>query len=464
MLPSRKSPWLGRWIAALLIVLSPLVIPAAPAAAADDLVGTEVTFHNGAVPLHGTVLAPAAGGARRPGLVLIAGAGGVSRESYRAEAEAFARSGVVVLIYDKRSGYSRATSSFADLADDAIAGVRLLRARADVQPSRVGVWGHSEGGWVAPLAAVRSPDVAFVITAGAGALPSDRTQLWSNRTYLSHAGVTRSLLEPIGVNLSRMMVAAGLFGDTGHDPVATLRQVRQPLLAVFAEHDRSTVPGESVRLFRQALDEGGNRHYTLRVVPAADHDLRHSTDGFVPVRPSGFAPGYLELVTSWIAALAGGAPRASADAPPAQELASAPLRPPAWYETGGLQIATVAVMLIAFLGYPAAGLFRRRGRTRPATGRWAGRVLAAGGLVCVLGTVTYLFSIVATGATTAGSTVLGRPLVWLLLQVLAVTVVAAGVRLALRLRQAGGGVRRGLLLAGGLVFVPWAAYWGLFTP
>ncbi|MEO3855422.1 hypothetical protein [Acrocarpospora sp. B8E8] len=59
---------------------------------------------------------------------------------------------------------------------------------------------------------------------------------------------------------------------------------------------------------------------------------------------------------------------------------------------------------------------------------------------------------------------LGRPPLWLLLQLLAVGVIAAGAALAVRWRQSGGGVRLGLLMAGGAVFVPWAAYWGLLTP
>ncbi|GAA1011678.1 hypothetical protein Aple_012680 [Acrocarpospora pleiomorpha] len=456
MLPKSKFRRLGRWIAAVSVVLSPLTVTAP--AAADDLVNTDVTFQNGTTTLYGTVIAPAATGKRRPGLVLIAGAGARDRDSYRPEAEAFARAGIVVLIYDKRAGYSRATSSFSDLADDAVAGVRTLRARPDVRPSSVGVWGHSEGGWVAPLAASRSDAVDFVVVAGASALPADRTQLWSNRTYLSHAGVKQALQAPIGVNLSRMLVAAGLFGDAGNIPVAALEKVRQPLLAVFAEYDRSTPPGESMRLFRQALARGGNTHHTLRVISGADHNLRRSTTGFD--EPQGFAPGYTDTVTRWIAGLADGPPAASSDQPPPQTLVSEPVRPLAWYESIGLQLTLLAVMLTAFAGFLLSGLFRRS----PAPVRRLAVLVALGGLVTVLGTPTYLFSIVATGATGVGATVLGRPPLWLLLQVLAVGVIAAGTALAVRRHRSGGGVRLGLLMTGAAVFVPWAAYWGLLTP
>ena len=469
MLPKCKHGRLRRWFAAFILALSPLSIPAP--AAADDLVNTDVTFKNGPVTLQGTVIAPAVTGRRWPGLVLIAGAGSRDRDSYRPEAEAFARAGTVVLIYDKRAEYSRATSSFSDLADDAVAGVRLLHARPDVQPSKVGVWGHSEGGWVAPLAASRSAAVNFVVVAGASALPADRTQIWSNRTYLTHAGVKQALQTPVGVNLSRMLVSAGLFGDVGNAPLTALEKVRQPLLAVFAEYDRSTPPGESMRLFRQALTRGGNSHYTLRLVRRADHNMRRSVTGFEEAASpttsgqvdAGFAPGYLETITRWIAGLSDGATVAASDAPPVQTLMSEPVRPLAWYESVGVHLTLMAMLLTAFAGFLVSGLFPNKLRHSPAPIRRLAALTALGGLVAVLATPAYLFWIVATGATGVDGTVLGRPPLWLLLQALTIGVLAAGVALAIRRRGSGGGARLALLMAGGVVFVPWAAYWGLLT-
>ncbi|RSN02037.1 alpha/beta hydrolase [Nonomuraea sp. WAC 01424] len=462
MLPECKHGRLRRRLAAVFLVLSSLSIPAPAMAASDDLVTTDVTFKNGPVTLQGTVITPADTGRRWPGLVLIAGAGARSRDSYRAEAEAFARAGTAVLIYDKRADYSRATSSFADLADDAVAGVRLLRTRADVQPRKVGVWGHSEGGWVAPLAASRSGAVDFVVVAGATALTADRTQLWSNRTYLTHAGVKPSLQAPIGVNVSRMLVAAGLFGDVGNTPVAALEKVRQPLLALFAEYDRSTPPGESMRLFREALTRGGNNHYKLSVVRGADHNMRSSTTGFDQPETA-FAPAYLDTVTRWIATLADQSPPTS-DEPPAQTLPTEPVRPPAWYEAPALHVTLTMLLLLAFAGFLVTGLFPNKLRRAPRTVRRLAVLAALGGLVSVLGTSAYLFWIVATGATDVGSAFLGRPPLWLLLQALTVAVLVAGVILVLRRREPGvGGMRFPLLLIAGVLFVPWAAYWGLLT-
>ncbi|WP_214323587.1 alpha/beta hydrolase family protein [Nonomuraea sediminis] len=417
--------------------------------------------------LHGTVVAPAGAG-RRPGMVLVAGAGARGRNAYRPEAEAFARAGIVVLIYDKRPGYTRATSSFTDLADDAVAGVRLLRTRPDVDPGKVGVWGHSEGGWVAPLAASRSPEVSFVVPVAASALHTDRAQLWSNRVYLTHYGVKQSLQPPIGMNLSRMLVSAGLFGDVANDPIATLEKVRQPLLAVFAEHDRSTAPGESMTLFRQALDRAHNTHYTLRVIPQADHNLHQSTTGFGPQTPT-FAPGYVDTITRWVTHLPPSKP--TSDAPPTQPLTSEPLHPLSWYESIPLHLTLLAVILTAFLAYPTGALARTiRARLRrspapypapPATHHLA-RLTVITGTTTVLGTITYLLWIVATGATTVGPTILGRPPLWLLLQLLAVTTIAAGTTLTLR--RSPMRVRQALLTTATAAFIPWSAYWGLLTP
>jgi len=443
----------------------------AAAAEPGAVTSTDVSFTSDGNTLHGTVIDPPGGSAHRPAVVIVAGAGSTSRWDYQAEATAFAEAGIVTLIYDKRPGYSRATSTFSDLADDALGGVRLLRDRPEVAPSMVGLWGHSQGGWVVPLAASRSDDVAFVVTVAASGLHTDRTQLWSDHTYLAHAGVAPELIGPIGMNLSRMLVAAGLFGDTGYDPVSTLEKVRQPLLGVFAQYDRSTAPGESLTVFRHVLDQGGNHHYTLRVVPDAGHTLRRSTDGFATTSPTEFAPGYVELVTSWINGLAAGPPSVSVDPPSVQDASSVPVTPLSWYESPAVQGAAVVLMLLVFLGYPISTGWRRlRGRRSVPPAGWAGRLVAFGGPVVVIGTAGYLLFVVATGATAVTGTVLGRPPLWLALQVGALGVVAAAIVTAVRWwgarsRLTGSDQRRlGLLLAGAAVFLPWAAYWGLLTP
>jgi dienelactone hydrolase len=455
-----------RWATIGCLATTLFVLPAAPPAVAAGTAGTtEVVVRSGQIELPGTVVTPPGGApvGGWPALVIVHDAGPRQRDAYEPEARALAAAGIVTLIYDKRTaGYSLTNRSFPALAADAAAAASVLRSWPGVDPDRVGVLGRSEGGWVVPLAAARSPQINFVITVGASGLPPARTQAWSNLTHLDHAGVGPSLHRPLGLALTRLLVNAGMFGAAEYDPAPSLTEVDQPVLAIFGELDRSTAPGESVEAFRAALDRGGNQSYTIRVVPGADHRLRHSPDGFTGSEE--FAPGYLELVTSWVTELADGPPSTSVDPVPEQSVTSAPLAPLAWYESVPAQLAVLLLMLAAFLAYPVVAVVRRlRGRRDPrSVRRWAATA-AFLGPVTIAGGVLYLGYLTMTGTVAVGPVIAGRPVPWLLLQLLAVGVVGIGAVTAVRWWR-GRGRAAPTVLAGTALFLPWALYWGLLTP
>ena len=460
---------LGLLPLALLIAAAP-----APATGADgshespSSTTEEVSFTSDGLTLHGTVLVPADGDGVHPAAVLVAGSGSRTRDAYLAEARAMTASGVITLIYDKRSvGYSLTERSYAQLAEDAIAGLRLLQSRDDVDPSRAGLWGHSEGGWVVPLAASSNAEVDFVVIAGASAVPPAEVQAWSTCAHLVHSGFSERLCEPIGVNPTRLLVAAGMFPEAEYDPAPAFDDLDMPTLVLLAEHDQSTAPVSSEELFSRLLSEDvGSR---VCVVPGADHEFRASSDGFSAAEA--FAPGYLELAGEWVDAL-GTASFECPSAEPAQQSGSpTPLQSLAWYESIAAQAIVVCGVLAALLWYPITALVRRaRGmRGRPVAAASA-RFVVSAGLVTVLGTVCLLGYLMATGATESiGPTVLGRPLVWLALQSLAVATIAVAVMTAAswwrRRREVGTGhaVRLGVVLAAAVLLLPWAAWWGLFT-
>lgn len=405
---------------------------ASPASAADG----DVTFENDGVTLHGTVVAPP-GGTKLPGIVMVHGSGEHSREDYRDQAEAFARQGIATLIYDKRTeGYSQFSRSYSTLADDALAAVEALRKRPEVDPARVGVWGLSEGGWVAPLAASRSSDVAFVVTLGANGVEPSRQQAWAIENQLRRLGMTGSIVGMASSTMMRQLVGGGVFPEAHYDPVPVLKSLRQPVLGLWGAKDVLTPPGEAVRIFQESV-----AHHTLRVFPDAQHQLRRTTDGFDKL--DGYAPGYVELVGSWV----NHPPTASsADAPPSQDRPSVSVTPLRWYESTWLQLAVLVVLLVAF----AFGLFRRP--------RW----LSVTGLLTVLGFLVVDVLLQTTMGKGLGPVVAGRPLPWLALQLLSLGVVAATIATGVAWwRQRS--VRLGITLAGGVVFIPWAIYWGLLT-
>jgi uncharacterized protein len=419
--------------------------------------------------LPATLRVPADARSKLPGMVLVHGAGPGPREKYRAEAEAFARAGIATLAYDKRTaGYSLMERSYSRLADDAIAAADLLRGRPEVDPDEVGIWGHSEGGWVAPLAAERAPQTAFLVVVGANGVTPLRQQTWADTIKMEHAGVRGSLVDTHARTPYRVLAAMGLFPEPYFDPGPVLRSLTLPVLGVWGAQDRLTPPVESVTAYRAALDEAGNRHYTLRTVEGAEHAVRTTTDGFD--KGSTFAPGYVDLVTSWVTDVAGGRPPASSVAGVGEQpRPTAPVPPPAWHESAWVQLGALAVLALGFAGFGFAAVWRRL-RGRPVVrSSWPARVLAGAGLTTVAGTLAYLGYLQATAGRTVtpGPMLAGRPLVWLALQVLAVVAVIAATMVAARWRAAvnsAGRTGAALLLAAGAVFVPWAAFWGLLVP
>ncbi|MFJ1843903.1 alpha/beta hydrolase family protein [Streptomyces sp. NPDC088146] len=422
-----------------------------------------VEFRSGDVTLRGTVTVPTGPTGRRPGIVLVHGAGPETRAKYQAEARAMARTGFVVLSYDKRSaGYSLTQRSYTQLADDALAGVRVLSRRADVDPGRIGLWGFSEGGWVAPLAALRSTQVSYVVLVGASGVPPARQQAWYLDNKLRYEGASGSLLRTVPVTGTRLLRDAGLFPEADYDPLPTLRRLRQPVLAMWG-NDQQSPPAESASAIETALRDGGNTDVTLRFFPRADHKLHASPDGFR--RGGQLVPGYVETMASWVA----GQGHRADDVLPRQARRSHALAPLPGYEASGVQAAVFLFMAASFAAYLLVELARRlRGRPcAPGAGR-APRWLAATGLATVLGFLGYFGCVTMT--LTTGPVLGGRPVLWLALQLLTVGVVLAAAATGMGWWQARSSItgrtraRLGLLGLTSAVFVPWALFWGLMMP
>src|SRR5215203_3496497 len=140
----------------------------------------DVTFQNGDAQLSGQIALPDGSGSF-PALAIVEGSGTGMRTSpyIAALADFFTNFGFAVLAWDKpgsgNSTGSWAAQTFNDRANEAIAAVTYLRNRPDIKADRVGLWGGSQGGWVAPLAASLSTDIAFVIAvSGPGVSPYDQ--------------------------------------------------------------------------------------------------------------------------------------------------------------------------------------------------------------------------------------------------------------------------------------------------
>lgn len=463
---------------------------------------TELVVRTGdGLGLAATLRIPVTSTPAPPAMVLVHGGGPGRREDYRTLAETFASVGIATLTYDKRTvGYSLTERSYAQLADDAVAAAELLRAQRGIDPRKVGMWGLSEGGWVAPLAASRAPRTAFLVVVGANGLAPLRQQTWAEAVKMQAVGVRGSLVDAASTTTYRLVNSMGLFPEPYYDPGPVLRRLTLPVLGIWGALDRSTPPVESVAAFREGLEAAGNRHYVLRAFAGAGHTLHTTSDGFH--QGAGFVPGYVELVGSWVSAAAAGTPQPSTVIGAGEQPRyTADVPPAAWHESAPAHGVALGLMLVGFVGFTLVAAIRqavrfRRPGTRIEPAPVSARVVAGAGLASVVGTLVYLAQLTITrgGAVVdPGPMLAGRPLPWLVLQALAATTLLASTVLTFRLvgrqnadqpepgrpdqsdtgvvglaeqtpRSGGERVRLTLLLVAAVAFLPWSLHWGLLLP
>ncbi|MDO8539313.1 MAG: alpha/beta fold hydrolase [Opitutaceae bacterium] len=149
----------------------------------------EVTVENTAdsVTLAGTLTVPRGSGPH-PAAVLITGSGPQDRNQQVAGHRTFfvladhlTRVGIAVLRCDDR-GTGKSKGKFesalqSDFVADTLAAAAWLRARPEIDPRRVGLIGHSEGGMVAPRAAAKSPEIGFIVLLAAPGLPMEHIMI-----------------------------------------------------------------------------------------------------------------------------------------------------------------------------------------------------------------------------------------------------------------------------------------------
>ena len=299
----------------------------------------DVRIEQGAFTLAGTLHWPPGTGPH-PALVMLQGSGPTDRDNFGyfpPLRDHFIRCGLAVLCFDKpgiggSSGDWR-HETLHDRADHALAAVAFLRRRRGINPGLVGLFGHSQGGWVAPLAAARSPVVAFIIvSAGPGISPeaqdrygvehSQRAAGYPEEQIARAVAFADALVAAARRDEDYARVEAGLlraargtpWGDyfaafagagaeewafyrrnvrASSDPAEVLARVTCPVLAVFGEMDVLVPVAESVAIYERALTRAGNRDVTIRVFPGADHRLLL---GELP----NFAPGYCDLLATWL--------------------------------------------------------------------------------------------------------------------------------------------------------------------
>ena len=313
----------------------------------------EVTFVSGDAKLAGTLITPATA-EPHPAIVLLHGSGRLTRYSFGPYPHFFASLGLAVLIYDKR-GTGASTGQFFDrtmmypdvFTEDALAAVRFLASRAEIDSRRIGLWGTSEGGMLTTQVAARSNQVAFIINSSGFMVPLWEQVIYNIEAQLRADGLPdnevseaisfqRLATEAMRTGEGWEVYAAALakaretrwyaqyFGQSpgfssleslrrqwdyvySFDPQPALKSVKCPVLGLFGSLDTSTPVVASIQNMQRGLEEAGNPNVTLKLIEGANHPLMEArTGGNTEVRSlSRMAPDVLPTLRTWLAAVMG---------------------------------------------------------------------------------------------------------------------------------------------------------------
>lgn len=326
----------------------------------------DLTFENknAGITLAGTLTLPKKEG-KFPAVILISGSGPQNRNSeilghkpFLVISDYLTKNGIAVLRFDDRGtgkskgNFYKATS--VDFASDVESAVNYLLSRDEIIKSKIGLIGHSEGGLIAPMVAVNSKDVSFIVLlAGTGisgdqllllqqvlmgrAMGASEENLQRNKKFFEGAfqiitnSVDKDTLKkelkvyakkmamespsketerPLGVtdeqinnmNLSSLLTPWMQY-FLKYDPSKVLEKVKCPVLAINGSKDLQVPPKENLTAIKNALAKGGNKQITIQEIPNLNHLFQECKTGSLSeygTIEQTFSPIALTLILDWL--------------------------------------------------------------------------------------------------------------------------------------------------------------------
>jgi hypothetical protein len=314
------------------------------------------------VKLAGTLTLPRGAGPH-PAVVFITGSGSQDRDEaimghrpFLVLADHLTRQGIAVLRCDDR-GIGSSTGDFSkatgqDFAGDVLAQITYLRTRKEVDSSRIGLLGHSEGGIIAPMVAAKSKEVAFIVSLAGVGVPMEELLLRQARDLARVMGASEEVInknaalqteifkiakaqpnnavaetairrlfgeqleeftddqrKAMGLSEAAIedqikMVLSPWFRDLlTHDPRPTLKAVKCPVLALNGEKDLQVAAKENLAAIREALAAGGNQRVKTVELPGLNHLFQTSQTGAIAEYgqiEETFNPAAMKLISDWI--------------------------------------------------------------------------------------------------------------------------------------------------------------------
>jgi uncharacterized protein len=285
-----------------------------------------------------------------PAVLLITGSGPQDRDEsllghkpFLILSDYLTRQGIAVLRADDR-GVGKSTGVFAkattvDFATDAEAGIAYLKTRAEIDPHKIGLIGHSEGGVIAPMVAARNTNVAFIVMMAGTGVPGDdilvaqteaievasganpesaaksaaqeREMLNLVETGKDDATLQKELKEKMAGDVPEAQIGMQINELTSpwfryfltYDPATALRQVTCPVLAINGEKDTQVPPKQNLPAIKKALEQAGNHHFETDELPGLNHLFQTAKTGapaeYAQIEET-MSPVALEKMAGWI--------------------------------------------------------------------------------------------------------------------------------------------------------------------
>lgn len=311
----------------------------------------EVTYRNSVqdVTLAATLTIPPGKGPF-PGVVLITGSGPQDRDEglmghkpFLILSDYLTRHGIAVLRADDR-GTGKSTGNFgtattADFATDTEAGINFLKTRPEVDPHKIGLIGHSEGGIIAPMIAARNKDAAFIVMMAGTGVPGDQVIAAQSEaieiangktpeeakkdtekdreiialveTEKDPAVLERKVREKLAGTVAEAQIGVEIQRATSpwaryfltYDPATALRKVTCPVLVLNGSLDKQVLPDQNLPPIRKALQEAGNKHFEIDELQGLNHLFQTAKTGspmeYAQIEET-MSPVALEKIATWI--------------------------------------------------------------------------------------------------------------------------------------------------------------------
>lgn len=326
----------------------------------------DIAFKSGRILLAGTLTTPKTEGIY-PAVILLTGNGPQDRDEdifgfkiFRIIADYLARKGFAVLRYDDRgvggSTGNTMLSTTEDFSNDALAAIEFLKKQNNIDRTKIGLLGHSEGAQIAELAVVNSKDVSFIVLLSGNGVDGGKLLIEQQKLILKANGVADSLItqnlelqnkinyalandidiydlrkdikafaekDYAGLNKevknsiqnkeayinSNVQSQITVFNNpwfryyVKYDPVPTLEKIKIPVLMLFGELDLQFPPSINKQRMEEALVKAGNKNFKSIVFPKSNHLYQEAKIGS-PTEYSElkkeFVPGFLETIGNWI--------------------------------------------------------------------------------------------------------------------------------------------------------------------